>query len=123
MDDHSLNIGLGGDGTVLVVYGVTTEAWAKRYGLRPFSYPCVCGFERKSEIPFASGRVRGLAAPKCSACGHEAGAPYCVVAAPGQRDMLALKPRRPLTKKEIRKRPKCPVLPFATHRPPNPAHG
>ncbi len=71
----------------LIVHGVSTEAWAKRWGLRiPVSYPCHdCGKERVATIPFAVETFRGLVAPTCE-CGNEFG-PYCVIQDPKHGDL------------------------------------
>jgi hypothetical protein len=66
----------------MFVYGADPELWARRFDIEPFAAPCyVCGTELKTTLPFASGPLRGLAAPR-GACGHDTG-PYCVVRADG----------------------------------------
>lgn len=71
----------------LYVYGVSSEQWAKRFGLEPFTYPCSeCGIELTTTIPFAYDQLRGLAAPTC-ACGNEK-TPYCLVRDPKFGDLL-----------------------------------
>jgi hypothetical protein len=70
----------------LLVHGVTTEAWAKRWDIEPYTRPCSeCGQGLTTTEPFAVGDLRGLKCPTCP-CGNER-TPYCVVAARG--DLLA----------------------------------
>jgi hypothetical protein len=77
---------------LLRVHGVSTEDWAERHGLLPFSTPCyVCGAMLTTSIPFASGEYRGLVAPNCE-CGDDR-PPYCLVRDPRYGDLLA--PRSP----------------------------
>lgn len=69
----------------LLVLGQDPEAWAARFGIEPFTHPCDgCGEPLSTTLPFASGELRGLIAPRC-ACGNDA-PPYCVVGA--RRDVL-----------------------------------
>lgn len=71
------------------VYGVTAEAWSRRYGVDAFSHPCSeCGRMTTTTIPFAQGDLRGLQAPRCE-CGNER-TPYGLVRVGG--DLLALEP-------------------------------
>jgi hypothetical protein len=66
----------------LFVLGVTTEAWAERWDLEPYTRPCgECGALCMTTRPFAVGNLRGLASPPCP-CGNER-TPYCVVTAAG----------------------------------------
>lgn len=66
----------------LIVHGVPTETWAKRWGLTPFEQPCFCcGRVLRTTEPIAQGEVRGLRAPFCE-CG-DLFPPYCVVRADG----------------------------------------
>jgi hypothetical protein len=70
-----------------VVLGTGAAQWAARYNIEPFSVPCdLCGAEQSTTQPFAYQSFRGLVAPKCQ-CGSDS-TPYCVVAAPGARDLL-----------------------------------
>lgn len=69
-------------GPRLIVHGVTAEAWAKRYSIEAFSYPCSeCGAMATTSIPFAEGPFRGLQSPPCE-CGNEQ-TPYGLVRAHG----------------------------------------
>jgi hypothetical protein len=71
----------------LTVYGVTAEAWSKRYGMVPFTHPCFkCGAPATTTIPFARGTLRGLRAPLC-ACGHPT-PPYVMVRDAKHGDLL-----------------------------------
>lgn len=71
----------------LIVYGVTPERWARRWGIVPFDTPCtVCLATRRTSVPFAQGSLRGLAAPMCG-CGNEA-AVYCMVRDPRVGDLF-----------------------------------
>jgi hypothetical protein len=75
---------------VLVIHGQDPEAWAERYGIEPFSYPCSdCGKDLTTTVPFALGELRGLFAPACS-CGNEQ-TPYCVVRDPKHGDLFTPK--------------------------------
>ena len=70
----------------LLILGADPDKWADRYGLLPFSTPCIdCGQELRTTIPFAQGSLRGLIAPKCS-CGSEP--PYCIVSADPNKDLF-----------------------------------
>lgn len=72
----------------LTIHGACAKAWAKRYGIVPFTAPCGrCCEPRETSVPFACGKFRGLAAPTC-ACGHEQG-PYAVVLASGDEILFA----------------------------------
>ena len=72
----------------LIVHGVTTEQWAKRYDIKPFEHPCdECGARLVTSLPFAVGQLRGLMAPAC-ACGN-AQTPYCLVRDAKHGDLLA----------------------------------
>ncbi len=84
---------------VLIIHGVSPEAWAKRHDLAPYTRPCQdCGAPKTSSVPFARGQLRGLMAPPCKACGSDARTPYCVVRAAEHGDLfdgdLTGKPRR-----------------------------
>jgi hypothetical protein len=62
----------------LLVYGVSTEEWMRRYGVEPFTAPCQdCGTPLTTTIPFVEGTLRGLKAPRC-VCGQDQ-APYALV--------------------------------------------
>jgi hypothetical protein len=67
----------------LVVHGITTEAWAKRWGIEiPEAVPCYdCERPQSCTLPFVHGKLRGLKAPPCE-CGRTRG-PYCVVHSDG----------------------------------------
>lgn len=74
--------GLPARATFLLVLGADPERWAKRYGIEPFTHPCiVCGESCTTSIPFAARGFRGLIAPRC-ACGHRT-TPYALVRADG----------------------------------------
>lgn len=63
----------------LRVYGADPVSWAERYGLEPFTRPCVdCGAEMTTSVAFASGPARGLIAPPCP-CGSSDCPPYVAV--------------------------------------------
>ena len=65
----------------LRVYGVSAEAWARRYGIEPFEGPCQgCGKTLRTSVPFVitGTRIRWLEAPPCD-CGNEDRIPYCFV--------------------------------------------
>jgi len=69
------------DRPMLSCGSVSSEAWAERWGLRPFSASCyVCGTLLTTSIPFAAGHLRGLVAPACPKCGDTL-TPFCVVGA------------------------------------------
>lgn len=71
----------------LYVYGVTAEAWTKRYGVAAFSHPCFdCGRMCTTTIPFVQGTLRGLASPKCE-CGNER-TPFAMVRDPAHGDLF-----------------------------------
>lgn len=71
----------------MIVHGITAEAWAKRWGIQPFSYPCSeCGRMCTTSIPFAQGTLRGLQSPVCE-CGNER-TPYGVVRDPAHGDLF-----------------------------------
>jgi hypothetical protein len=71
----------------LLIYGVSAESWSKRWGLEPFTNPCVvCGKSCSTTIPFVQGAFRGLQAPPCY-CGHPF-PPYCVVVDFSKGDLL-----------------------------------
>jgi hypothetical protein len=54
---------------ILVVHGVSVEAWTKRHGVTPFTSPCGnCGRVLTTSIPFVRGTLRGLMSPSCE-CG------------------------------------------------------
>lgn len=55
----------------LFVYGISAEAWARRYGIQPFSTPCQCGEILTTTLPFARGTLRGLQAPECKNGCHD----------------------------------------------------
>jgi len=70
------------------VYGVTAEAWTKRYGVQAFSHPCSdCGRTCTTTIPFVQGTLRGLASPPC-VCGNVS-TPYGMVRDPRYGDLLS----------------------------------
>lgn len=61
---------------------VDAKTWAARHGIMPFETTChACGAVKRTTIPIASGRLRGLAAEAC-ACGDDAKT-YCVVSVTG----------------------------------------
>jgi hypothetical protein len=65
-------------GSFLRVLGVDAEAWAKRYGITPFTAPCsACGGPCTTSIPFFAAGFRGLMSPPC-ACGVTR-TPYALV--------------------------------------------
>lgn len=64
------------------VHGVTTESWAKRWDIEPFSQPCKCGKLFVTTRPFVAGNLRGLMAEECEN-GCDRNPPYAVVAIPG----------------------------------------
>lgn len=67
---------------MLIAHGFNPLRWAKRWGLKPFTYPCFkCGDAATTTIPFACNDLRGLIAPTCR-CGHDR-PPYCVVRTEG----------------------------------------
>lgn len=71
-----------------LIYGVTAEAWTKRYGIEAFTHPCYrCGAPCTTSIPFAQGTLRGLQAPPC-VCGHE-WPPYALVRDPKYGDLFS----------------------------------
>ena len=73
--------------TFLRVLGVEAEAWAKRYGITPFTSPCsVCDRPCTTSVPFMVLGLRGLVAPTCE-CGSTS-TPYAVVRDDGA-DILA----------------------------------
>lgn len=64
----------------LVAHGVDPKRWARTHDIVPFTAPCAdCGTALTTSLPFASGQLRGLIAPRCD-CGNEH-PPYCVVRA------------------------------------------
>lgn len=67
----------------LRITGTSAAKWAKRYGIKAFTYPCiVCGRPCTTSIPFAvSPSYRGLIAPVCE-CGHPT-PPYSIVCITG----------------------------------------
>ena len=71
----------------LYVIGVSAEAWTRRYGVVPFSFPCVCGRMCTTTMPFAQGEYRGLQAPPC-ACGN-ALTPFAMVRDPKHGDLFS----------------------------------
>lgn len=74
----------------LIAFGVDPVSWAKRFGIEPVTHPCGdCGAPKTSTIPIASRTLRGLASPPC-ACGNEEPTPYCLVAAPGEGDLIGV---------------------------------
>lgn len=71
----------------LYVYGVTAEAWCRRFGCEIFSYPCSeCGRMCTASMPFAQGQLRGLQSPPC-VCGNKR-TPYSVVRDPKYGDLF-----------------------------------
>ena len=61
---------------------VEAESWAVRHSILPFETPChACGAVKRTTIPIASGRLRGLAAEPCG-CG-DTSLTYCVVSVDG----------------------------------------
>lgn len=90
-------------GCRLLVYGVTVEAWTKRYGVEPFSHPCSkCERMCTTTIPFAQGTFRGLASPPCE-CGNES-TPYALVRDPAFGDLFTPEPSAPRPRKPAKKR-------------------
>lgn len=64
----------------LVVHGVTEEEWAEKYDLIPLETNCrTCMKKRRTTIPIALRKFRGLKAPPCE-CG-DASHVYCIGAA------------------------------------------
>jgi hypothetical protein len=62
----------------LLIYGADPVRWANRWGLVPFSTPCLaCGRLKHTSIPFVRHQMRGLMAPPCE-CGDPART-YCIV--------------------------------------------
>jgi len=79
----------------LRIHGISAETWAQRHDLDQYARPCSrCGAMLTTSIPFASGTLRGLAAPAC-VCGNE-NTPYVVVRDARYGDLLtgALVPTR-----------------------------
>ena len=71
----------------LLAYGISTETWTKRFGVLPFSYPCIdCGEVLHTSIPFVQGDLRGLQAPPCI-CGNTQ-TPFAIVRDPRIGDLL-----------------------------------
>lgn len=61
---------------------VDPATWAARYGIEPLRTECSeCGAAKVTDIPIASGKLRGLAAKRCS-CGSDSDS-YCLVAVQG----------------------------------------
>ena len=61
---------------------VEAESWVARHNNLPFEAPChECGAVKRTTIPIASGRLRGLAAEPCG-CG-DTSLTYCVVSVDG----------------------------------------
>jgi hypothetical protein len=61
------------------VFGISAEAWTRKYGVVPYTRPCVdCGALRTTSLPFVQGGAHGLMAPTC-ACGNSDDAPYVVL--------------------------------------------
>lgn len=66
----------------LLVYGISTEAWCKRYGIDVYEAPCSnCGAIRRITQPFFFRKLRGLIAEFCP-CGSD-DRPYAVVSTTG----------------------------------------
>lgn len=55
----------------VAVHGVKdVEAWARRHGVEPQTIPCPrCKEPRRTTIPIAKGKTRGLQCPPCE-CGE-----------------------------------------------------
>ncbi len=69
------------------VFGVTAEAWSRRYGIEVFSHPCSeCGRMCTTTRAFAQGELRGLQSPPCE-CGNER-TPFGLVRDPKYGDLL-----------------------------------
>ena len=65
--------------SLLRVPGADPEQWAKRWGLELVTAPCqACGAARRTDVPIAGGKLRGLESSPCKACGDASGVPYCV---------------------------------------------
>jgi len=70
------------DKVLTTIHGVSTEDWAEKFDIEPFSCECGgCGKLLTTTIPFAHGTFRGLKAPKCE-CGEPC-PPYCLVSVEG----------------------------------------
>ena len=67
----------------VTVHGVSLDAWCERYGITPTEHPCECGRLRRSTVPIAKGRLRGLQSPPCE-CGTESVAPWRVISVDGE---------------------------------------
>lgn len=78
-----------GDKGRLLIYGITAEEWAARYGIESFSHPCqACGIMLTTSIPFMQGEFRGLQAPLCE-CGTKIWKPpYAIVRDPKYGDLF-----------------------------------
>lgn len=62
----------------LIVHGIDSTRWARRFDIQPFTRACgECGALLTTSVPFVHGTLRGLLAPTC-ACGNTK-TPYCVV--------------------------------------------
>lgn len=62
----------------LLILGIDSEEWADRYGISPFSCPCIrCNHVLTTSVPFAYNELRGLISPRCI-CGDEH-PPYCII--------------------------------------------
>jgi hypothetical protein len=71
----------------LIAFGVDANRWAARYGIEPFSHPCIeCGAALTTTLPFAQGTLRGLVAPQCE-CGNK-NTPYELVRDPAYGDLF-----------------------------------
>lgn len=71
----------------LLIFGVSAARWTARYGVLPFSHPCLdCGRILTTTIPFVQGSLRGLQAPTCE-CGNEQ-TPFGLVRDPAYGDLF-----------------------------------
>ena len=66
----------------LTLVDANPDEFAARHGITPLVTNCDdCGAEKRTTIPFAKGRIRGLKAPLCR-CGSQSRT-YCLVAIRG----------------------------------------
>lgn len=71
-----------------LIYGISQEAWTKRWGVEPFTIACyACERPITTLIPFVQGTLRGLIAPVC-VCGDPF-PPYAIVRDPRHGDLLS----------------------------------
>jgi hypothetical protein len=116
-----------------LVYGISQEAWTRRFGVEPFSHPCSeCGEVLTTSLPFVQGQMRGLSAPRCK-CGNDH-TPYAVVRDARYGDLFDVdvapskprKPRKPKPKSNVirvrfpKKRPPAPPPVVAKKKRPRP---